>query len=106
MSKDEIRAGQKDFHGGSYNFTYKDGDNKKNYEYINATNEYFITKNVEEKMTNTGMTAENFFADSKMLLYEGEPSGQSGARLPFGNKRANLQKLPLYGWCASKVLHR
>ncbi|CAG9473808.1 unnamed protein product [Plasmodium vivax] len=70
VSKDEIRAGQKDFHGGSYNFTYKDGDNKKNYEYINATNEYFITKNVEEKMTNTGMTAENFFADSKMLLYE------------------------------------
>ncbi|ANQ09451.1 Uncharacterized protein PCOAH_00045860 [Plasmodium coatneyi] len=70
VSKDEIRAGQKDFHGGSYNFTYKDGDNKKNYEYINATNEYYITKNVEEKMTNTGMTSENFFADNKMLLYE------------------------------------
>ncbi|EUD69390.1 hypothetical protein C922_00253 [Plasmodium inui San Antonio 1] len=70
VSKDEIRAGQKDFYGGSYNFTYKDGDNKKNYEYINATNEYYITKNVEEKMTNTGMTAENFFSDSKMLLYE------------------------------------
>ncbi|CAA9989617.1 conserved Plasmodium protein, unknown function [Plasmodium knowlesi strain H] len=70
VSKDEIRGGQKDFHGGSYNFTYKDGDKKKNYEYINATNEYYITKNVEEKMKNTGMTAENFFADSKMLLYE------------------------------------
>ncbi|GAB68054.1 hypothetical protein PCYB_126200 [Plasmodium cynomolgi strain B] len=70
VPKDEIRAGQKDFHGRSYNFTYKDGDNKKNYEYINATNEYYITKNVEEKMTNTGMTTENFFADSKMLLYE------------------------------------
>ncbi|KJP86918.1 hypothetical protein AK88_03427 [Plasmodium fragile] len=70
VSKDEIRAGQKDFHGGSYNFTYKDGDNKNNYEYINTTNEYYITKNVEEKMKNTGMTTENFCADNKILLYE------------------------------------
>ncbi|GAW82555.1 hypothetical protein, conserved [Plasmodium gonderi] len=68
--KDERPSGQNNCHGKRYNFTYKDGDKKKNYEYINATNEYYITKNVEEKMTNTGITRENFFSDNKILLYE------------------------------------
>ncbi|SBS88673.1 hypothetical protein PMALA_023420 [Plasmodium malariae] len=70
VSKDEIRSGQKDFYGGKYNFNYNSQDKKANYEFINATNEYYITKNVEEKMANTGITTENFFSDNSMLLYE------------------------------------
>ncbi|CRG94727.1 conserved Plasmodium protein, unknown function, partial [Plasmodium gallinaceum] len=70
IPKGEIRLRQKDYFGRKYNFTYNDKKNKKNYEYINSTNEYYITKNVQEKMSNTGITTENFFCDNDVLVYE------------------------------------
>lgn len=57
-----------------YDLLHKEGEAKKrnNYEYINQTNEYYITNNVEEKMPNTGIHNGKFFHDNNMLQYDGK----------------------------------
>ncbi|SBT42833.1 hypothetical protein POVWA1_046750 [Plasmodium ovale wallikeri] len=70
--KDETFSRQRDHSGRKYDSTYKNTNRRNNYEYISATNEYYIATNVEEKMTNTGITTENFFADNNMLQYDGQ----------------------------------
>ncbi|KYN94182.1 hypothetical protein PRSY57_1452500 [Plasmodium reichenowi] len=72
VPNEDIRLRQKDFFMKKYDLLHKEGETKKrnNYEYINQTNEYYITNNVEEKMPNTGIHNGKFFHDNNMLQYE------------------------------------
>ncbi|SOV25252.1 conserved Plasmodium protein, unknown function [Plasmodium sp. DRC-Itaito] len=72
VPNEDIRLRQKDFFMKKYDLLHKEGEAKKrnNYEYINQTNEYYISNNVEEKMPNTGIHNGIFFHDNSMLQYE------------------------------------
>ncbi|EWC86335.1 hypothetical protein PFNF54_05065 [Plasmodium falciparum NF54] len=72
VPNEDIRLRQKDFFMKKYDLLHKEGEAKKrnNYEYINQTNEYYITNNVEEKMPNTGIHNGKFFHDNNMLQYD------------------------------------
>ncbi|SOV83462.1 conserved Plasmodium protein, unknown function [Plasmodium sp. gorilla clade G3] len=72
VPNEDIRLRQKDFFMKKYDLLHKEGEAKKrnNYEYINQTNEYYISNNVEEKIPNTGIHNGNFFHDNSMLQYE------------------------------------
>ncbi|SOS81356.1 conserved Plasmodium protein, unknown function [Plasmodium sp. gorilla clade G1] len=72
VPNEDIRLRQKDFFMKKYDLLHKEGEAKKrnNYEYINQTNEYYITNNVEEKMPNTGIHNGQFFHDNNMLQYD------------------------------------
>ncbi|CAD2111360.1 conserved Plasmodium protein, unknown function [Plasmodium vinckei] len=67
---DDVGSSHLNNYEKKYNSTYKNEGNYSNNQYINATNEYYITKSVEEKIPNTGIPTENFIYNNDVLQYE------------------------------------
>ncbi|SCM04272.1 conserved Plasmodium protein, unknown function [Plasmodium chabaudi chabaudi] len=70
ISTDDIGLNHLNNYEKKYNLTYKNEGNYSNNQYINATNEYYITKSVEEKIPNTGIPTENFVYNNDVLQHE------------------------------------
>ncbi|CAD2100291.1 conserved Plasmodium protein, unknown function [Plasmodium vinckei brucechwatti] len=70
ISTDDVNLSHLNNYEKKYNSTYKNEGNYSNNQYINATNEYYITKSVEEKIPNTGIPTENFVYNNDVLQYE------------------------------------
>ncbi|VEV58248.1 conserved Plasmodium protein, unknown function [Plasmodium vinckei vinckei] len=70
ISTDDVGLSRLNNYEKKYNSTYENERNYSNNQYINATNEYYITKSVEEKIPNTGIPTENFVYNNDVLQYE------------------------------------
>ncbi|CXI91977.1 conserved Plasmodium protein, unknown function [Plasmodium berghei] len=70
ISTDDIGLSHMNNYEKKYYSTYNNEGNYSNNQYINATNEYYITKSVEEKIPNTGIPTEHFVYNNGVLQYE------------------------------------